>query len=61
VIHGERDLLVPVSHGKRLAEAAGETAEFWMIPRAGHVAGRRWAPKAYPRRVTEFFLKHLTG
>ncbi len=61
VIHAERDLLVPVQHGRRLAEAGGESAEFWMIPRAGHVAGRRWAPKAYPRRVTDFFLRHLTG
>lgn len=61
VIHAERDLLVPVAHGRRLAEAGGDEAELWLIPRAGHVASRRWAPRVYPRRVTDFFLRHLTG
>ena len=61
VIHAERDLLVPVAHGRRLAEAGGEAAEFWMVPKAGHVASRRWARKEYPRRVTEFFERHLSG
>lgn len=59
VIHGERDMLTPADHGRRLAEAAGEDAELWIVPWAPH-AGSRWvAGKAYARRVTAFFRRHL--
>jgi fermentation-respiration switch protein FrsA (DUF1100 family) len=59
VIHGERDMLTPVDHGRRLARAAGEQAELWIVPRAPH-AGSRWvAGRAYVQRVVEFFRAGL--
>lgn len=61
VIHGERDLLVPPEHGRRLAAAGGEPAELWMVRGAGHVACRRWARREYYPRVAEFFRRHLLG
>jgi len=36
LIHGERDTVVPVSHGRRLAAAAGERARLWILPGRGH-------------------------
>lgn len=59
VIHGERDMLTPADHGRRLAEAAGEQAELWIVPWAPHAGSRRVAGKAYVRRVAAFFTRHL--
>jgi fermentation-respiration switch protein FrsA (DUF1100 family) len=36
MIHGAEDQIVPVEHGRRLADLAGLGAEFTEIPRAGH-------------------------
>ncbi|MGC8763776.1 MAG: alpha/beta hydrolase [Acidobacteriota bacterium] len=36
LIHGERDRVVPVSHGRRLAAAAGERGRLWILPGRGH-------------------------
>jgi len=55
VIHGERDRLTPAAHAGRLAAAAGEGAEVWLVPGAGHCAARRKAGPEYARRVVEFF------
>lgn len=59
VIHGERDMLTPASHGRRLAEAGGAEADLWIVPWAPH-AGSRWvAGRAYLQRLVEFFGTHL--
>ncbi len=36
LIHGEADATVPVEEGRRLARAAGNKAELWIIPGRGH-------------------------
>jgi len=36
LIHGKEDITVPVEEGKRLAKAAGDRAELWIIPGRGH-------------------------
>ena len=36
LIHGAEDATVPVEEGKRLAKAAGNRAELWIIPHRGH-------------------------
>lgn len=55
VIHGERDLLIPVRHGHRLAAAAGEPAELWTIPGAWHTGCLSKAGGSYVDRVVKFF------
>jgi pimeloyl-ACP methyl ester carboxylesterase len=57
VIHGERDPLVPVSHARRLAEAAGEAAELWVLPEGGHIRFRTRTEPGYAERITTFFRK----
>ena len=36
VLHGDRDSIVPLSHGRRLFESAGGAARFHVIDGAGH-------------------------
>jgi fermentation-respiration switch protein FrsA (DUF1100 family) len=59
VIHGERDLLTPAAHAKRLADAGGGQSELWIVPGAGHAAARRAAGRAYVERLARFFQRHL--
>jgi uncharacterized protein len=37
LIHGERDPVVDVSHGRRLYQAARGPRELWIVPGGGHV------------------------
>ncbi len=36
IMHGDKDELVPIEHGRKLYEAANEPKEFYTIPGAGH-------------------------
>ena len=36
VLHGERDMIVPVRHGRALLDAATAPKEGWFAPQAGH-------------------------
>jgi uncharacterized protein len=36
VLHGERDMIVPIRHGRALLDAAPEPKEGWFAPAAGH-------------------------
>jgi len=36
IMHGDKDELVPLEHGRELYEAANEPKEFYTIPGAGH-------------------------
>ena len=50
-------------HGEELnrgyARAAGDAAELWEIPEAGHVGGLQARPEEYERRVVGFFDREL--
>jgi pimeloyl-ACP methyl ester carboxylesterase len=58
-IHAGRDMLVPPSHGERLAAAGGELAQLWTVPGAWHARSRVWAGREYHERVSAFFRRHL--
>ena len=36
IVHGDKDLYFPASHGQRLYDAAGEPKELWIEPGFGH-------------------------
>jgi pimeloyl-ACP methyl ester carboxylesterase len=36
ILHGEKDLDVPLTHGQRLARALGSRAQFEVVPGLGH-------------------------
>lgn len=60
LIHGCSDTAIPVEHGRRLYETAGEPKELWLVDGAEH-CGAYFADRAmYCARVTSFFDKHLT-
>jgi len=37
ILHGDRDLIVPMHHGQRLYDAAREPKQLWIVPGAGHI------------------------
>lgn len=51
LVHGEADATVPIADGRRLASAAGLSAEQWTVPGAGHGASHAVAGQDYERRV----------
>jgi pimeloyl-ACP methyl ester carboxylesterase len=53
LIHGEADTTVPLADGRRLAAAAGPSAEHWTVPGADHSGSHAVAPQDYERRVTD--------
>ncbi|MEP7247769.1 MAG: alpha/beta hydrolase, partial [Gammaproteobacteria bacterium] len=59
VVHNEDDRLIPVGHGRAIAEACG--AELWTRPSGGHVGAYRCGPEIYAARMVGFFVRHLTG
>lgn len=58
LIHGDSDSIVPVSHSKRLAEAAGGGAELLIIPGGEHNSLRSTNPEI-EQRVIDFFRSKL--
>jgi pimeloyl-ACP methyl ester carboxylesterase len=55
VVHGERDLLLPVEHARALYAAAGEPKELWIEPEFGH------AENAIPGRLLARIASWLAG
>ncbi len=41
LFHGDRDVVVPVDHSRRLFDAAREPKTLWIVPGAGHTAALR--------------------
>lgn len=54
VIQGEEDGIAREEAGIQLAAAAGEWADLWIVPKAGHVDARRADPREYEQRVVTF-------
>jgi alpha-beta hydrolase superfamily lysophospholipase len=61
IIHGEEDEAIPVDHARRLREAAGPTAQLWLVPGAVHVGGYFGDRSAYVDRVASFFREAFAG
>src|SRR5579859_521473 len=59
VIHGTQDHMIPVSHGKRVYEAAGEPKELWLGEGADHCGTYFLDRQTYCRRVVTFFNRYL--
>ncbi len=67
IIHGEEDTVVPVSHARLLAKAAGSefrdtggtAGRTWLVPGAGHLEAYRNSPAEYAGKVSDFFDAHL--
>jgi len=58
-IHGEADTTTPVADARRLASAAGPTAELWTVPGAEHGRAHATEPLAYDDRVTSFLRRRF--
>lgn len=58
LIHGERDVVVPPQHSRRLFELAGEPKELWIVPQAGHIQALRG--ESVRRRLAEFLSRTAT-
>jgi uncharacterized protein len=52
LISGDRDEIVSVADAQRLADAAPEGTQHWVVPRAEHRAGHKVDPAGYEARVT---------
>lgn len=59
LIHGDRDLTIPVEHSRQLFEAAGEPKELWIVPGVGHCGGYFAGRPEYVARVAAFFADAL--
>lgn len=59
VIHGTADRMIPVSHGKRVYEAAGAPKELWLGEGADHCGTYFLDRQEYCRRVITFFERYL--
>ncbi len=60
-IHGDNDLVVPLSEGKSLYEKYSGEKEFWETKGTHHCGTNVLRTREWMRRVTEFFGKHLKG
>ena len=59
LIHGARDIYVPIESIRRLYSAARSPKALWIAPEAGHREVDRYRPDEYRRRVVEFFHTYL--
>jgi fermentation-respiration switch protein FrsA (DUF1100 family) len=54
IIHGDGDLVVPYSHGKKIYELAKEPKTFWTIPRGRHIDSMVDHDEKYQKKLIEF-------
>jgi uncharacterized protein len=59
LIQGAEDLRMPVSGAQAIAQAAGGSAELWVIGKAGHLESFGLDPDAYLAKLTRFFDSSL--
>jgi fermentation-respiration switch protein FrsA (DUF1100 family) len=57
-IHGDQDLIVPLSHSQRLYESAGQPKQLWVVPDTGHIQAVR--NKTWRQRLTEFLQRYAS-
>lgn len=59
LVSGDADATVPIGDGRRLAAAAGPTAEHWVVPGAAHSGAHAADPDGWESRVTGFLRRGL--
>jgi alpha-beta hydrolase superfamily lysophospholipase len=59
VIHGTADHLVPPDQSRRLAGAAGPSAELVIVPGVRHIEAHKADPSGYTDRLAAFLDAHL--
>ena len=57
IIHGDKDKVVPLAHGKILFDAAAQPKEMWVIQGGGHIEAVRH--KEYQNQLLEYLEKVL--
>lgn len=57
LIHGDKDQIVPLSHGQALFAAAGQPKEMWIVPNGGHIEAFR--RKEYQIRLLDYLERIL--
>ena len=60
LIHGSQDIRMPIKGSRAMFKSAGEPKELWMVDGAGHLESFSMDPHAYVKRLSRFFLTHLT-
>ena len=59
IIGGEVDYQTPPDETRNLFEAANEPKSLWVVPGAGHVDLRTFAPEQYEAKVLAFLGQHF--
>lgn len=59
LIHGNRDKIVPIHHGRRLYQAANPPKDFWLVDDGGHI--QAFAREQYRRRFIDYLTEHIAG
>jgi len=59
LMQGGADVVISISSGERLFEAARDPKELWFEPKVGHAGFDRALPGEYERRVVGFFDRSL--
>jgi dipeptidyl aminopeptidase/acylaminoacyl peptidase len=62
LIHGEDDIVTPISQSERMAKAldkAGQKAEFVRLPQVGHLEWRKKTERQVLSKMQEFLLTNL--
>lgn len=57
LVHGDKDVVVPLHHGQALFAAAAQPKEFWIVPGGGHIEAFRH--KLYQERLVQYLERVL--
>ena len=58
LIHGTADTNIPPAESEALHALNPRSTVLWLVPGAGHIGSLSRDPRAYARRVTEWFATH---
>lgn len=59
IIHGDADIKVPVSEGKRILATKKKNAEMWLVEGGTHINAITQQPEKYEQVVSDFLNKTL--
>ena len=55
VIHGDNDRIIPIRHGKKIFDLAGEPKWFWQVKGGRHINAMAIEKGVYRKRLLNFF------